>query len=225
MLKIGHRGAKGHAPENTVIGFQKALELGVDAVELDVHLSLDGEIVVIHDETVDRTTNGNGFVNQMTLTNLQKLTIEDKARIPSLIEVLDVIDKKCLVNIELKGKGTAIPVVDLIQKYVSNHQWSYHDFIISSFDWEMLVQAQQRNTYIPIAVLTEEAIEKALAFAKKIKANAINPDYQLLHADNVARIQQEGFQLFPWTVNEFEAIAKMKKWKVDGIISDYPDRL
>ena len=89
LLIIGHRGAKGHAPENTLISFQKALELGVDGMELDVHLSTDNQIMVIHDETVNRTTNGNGFVNQLSLQELKALRIADAHQIPTLAEVLD----------------------------------------------------------------------------------------------------------------------------------------
>src|SRR3990167_6132033 len=108
ILKIGHRGAKGYEPENTLISFQKAIDLKVDGIELDVHLSLDGEIMVIHDETIDRTTPNIGFVKNNTSSDLKELGI------PTLIEVLDLTNQKCFINIELKGIGTAKPVVDII---------------------------------------------------------------------------------------------------------------
>ena len=225
MIKIGHRGARGYEPENTLISFQKALDLGVDGIELDVHLSQDGVVVVIHDETVDRTTDGTGAIHDLAVAKIKKLRTDKNQQIPTLTEVLDLIDKKVFVNIELKGKGTSKPVVQLVEKYIKEYHWDYTDFIISSFDWDLLDEVVVLNPKIPIAVLTETTVEEALAFAKKIKATAINPDYTLLTPENVKLIKDEGFQIFPWTVNETEAIATMKSYGVDGIISDYPDRI
>jgi len=225
MLKIGHRGAAGYEPENTLKAFQKALELNADGIELDVHLSADGHIVVIHDETIDRTTNGKGFVNTLSLSELKSVLIDGKLEIPTLIEVFDLIDKKCLINVELKGVGTASKVVALIDEYISDKNWNYEHFIISSFEWNMLEEVHNLNPKIAIGVLTEEDLDKALAFAENIKARAINPDYKLLTLENTKKIQEQGFQVLPWTVNNAEDIQKIKSYNVDGIISDFPDRL
>jgi glycerophosphoryl diester phosphodiesterase len=225
MLKIGHRGAAGYEPENTLKSFQKALELNADGIELDVHLSADGHIVVIHDETIDRTTNGKGFVNTLSLSELKSFLIDGKLEIPTLIEVFDLIDKKCLINVELKGVGTASKVVALIEEYISDKNWNYENFIISSFEWNMLEEVHNLNPQIAIGVLTEEDLDKALAFAEGIKASAINPDYQLLTLENTKKIQEKGFQVFPWTVNTAEDIQKIKSYNVDGIISDFSDKL
>ncbi|MBA4318664.1 MAG: glycerophosphodiester phosphodiesterase [Flavobacterium sp.] len=219
ILKIGHRGAKGYEPENTLISFQKAIDLKVDGIELDVHLSSDREIIVIHDETIDRTTSGTGFANQFTALELKKY------KIPTLIEVLNLTNQKCFVNIELKGNGTAKPVVDLITHYISKKNWNYTDFLISSFDWKMLEEVQLLNPKIQIGVLTEESVDEALAFAKKIKAFSIHPDYVLLSKENVALMQENGFEVYPWTVNSKEDIQKIKSFNVNGIISDFPDRI
>lgn len=225
MLKIGHRGARGYEPENTLIGFQKALALNVDQIELDIHGSADGEIMVIHDETVDRTTNGSGYVNSFTRLELQQFQIEGQQYIPTLIEVLNLIDLKCSINIEIKSNGLANKLVAIIEQYVTEKQWKYSDFIVSSFEWDNLEKIRLLNPSIPIAVLTETSIEDALAFAKKIKAQAINPDFQLLSTENVSQMQQAGFQVFPWTVNEIKDIKRIQSYKVDGIISDFPNRL
>jgi glycerophosphoryl diester phosphodiesterase len=219
MLKIGHRGAKGYEPENTLIAFLKGIDLKVDGIELDVHLSLDGEIMVIHDETIDRTTNGKGFVNQFTSSELRKYGI------PTLTEVFNLANQKCLINIELKGIGTAKPVVDLIANYISEKNWNYTDFLVSSFDWKMLEEVQLLNPKIQIGVLTEESIEEAFAFAKKIKAFSIHPDYRLLTKENVALMQENGFEIYTWTVNSKEDIQKIKSFNVNGMISDFPDRI
>ncbi|MFT4973195.1 MAG: glycerophosphoryl diester phosphodiesterase [Saprospiraceae bacterium] len=225
MLKIGHRGAKGHMPENTLIGFQKAIDLHVDRIELDVHLSLDNELMVIHDETIDRTTDGKGFVNQISLPELKRYRIEKKHHIPTLSEVLNLIDQKCEINIELKSYETASKVVDLIEKYVLEKKWNYNHFLVSSFDWNALQQVTLLNSKIAIGVLTETNLDLALAFAKFIQAKSIHPHFHLLTEENTVIMQKEGFQVLPWTVNEIEDIRKVKTYHVNGIISDFPDRL
>jgi glycerophosphoryl diester phosphodiesterase len=225
MLKIAHRGAKGYEPENTLKAFQKALDLNADGIELDVHLSADGHIIVIHDETIDRTTNRKGFVNTLSLTKLKSFLIDDQYEIPTLNEVFDLTDKKCLINIELKGVGTSNKVVSLIEEYILDKNWNYEHFIISSFDWNYLEEVRNLNPNIAIGVLTEENLDTALAFAEKIKARAIHPDYHLLNPENVSEMQGKGFLVLPWTVNVKEDIQKIKSFKVDGIISDFPDKL
>lgn len=225
MLKIAHRGAKGYEPENTLQAFQKALDLHADGIELDVHLNADGHIIVIHDETIDRTTNGKGLVNTFSLAELKSFLIDEKYQIPTLNEVFDLVDKKCLINIELKGLGTSSKVVPLIEEYISEKNWNYEHFIVSSFDWNLLQETSNLNSNIPIGVLTEENLDTALAFAEKIKARAIHPDYQLLNAENTREIQKKGFLVLPWTVDSEEDIRKIKSYNVDGIISDFPDKL
>ena len=134
MLKIGHRGAKGYVAENTLASFQKAIDLNVDAVELDVHLSLDCEIIVIHDETINRTTNGNGFVKDITAAQLKAHGI------PTLTEVIHLVNQKCVINIEIKDSKTTDKIVTLIEQFVSENQSNYNQFQISSFDWGVLEQ-------------------------------------------------------------------------------------
>ncbi|SEA62910.1 glycerophosphoryl diester phosphodiesterase [Flavobacterium gillisiae] len=225
MLKIGHRGARGYEPENTLIGFQKAIDLHVDRIELDVHLSSDGEIMVIHDETIDRTTNGKGAVNQFSLPELKRFQIEKSQCIPTLTEVLNLIDQRCDVNIELKSYDTADKVVDLIEKFIAEKNWNYSQFVVSSFDWTALQQVALLNWEIRIGVLTETDLDLAVAFAKFIQAKSIHPYHHLLTAENTAQLQEKGFEVFPWTVNEPEDIKKIKSFNVNGIISDFPDRI
>jgi glycerophosphoryl diester phosphodiesterase len=225
MLIIAHRGFKGIAPENTLLAFQKALEIGVDGIELDVHLSLDEHIMVIHDDTVDRTTNGKGFVNKLSLLELKSYQIIENQKIPTLQEVFELVNKKCIINIELKGKGTTAPVVNLIEKYVNEYQWNYNHFLVSSFDWNALQQLRLLNDKIPIGVLIQTDLDLAFSFAKFMKAETIHPYYHLLTKENTLKMQENGLQVFPWTINEVEDIKKIKLLNVNGIISDFPDRL
>ena len=225
MLKIAHRGAKGYEPENTLKAFQKALDLNADGIELDVHLSADGHIIVIHDETINKMTNGKGFVNTLSLPELKSFLIADQYEIPTLKEVFDLVNKKCLINIELKNADALTKVVSLIDEYVSEKNWNYDHFIISSFDWNALLQVHNFDSKIPIGVLTETDLDLAMAFAETIKAKAIHPYYHLLNEENVAEIQQKGFLVLPWTINIEEDIKKIKSFKVDGMISDFPDKI
>ena len=225
MLKIGHRGAKGYEPENTLISFQKALDMQVDGIELDVHLSADGEVIVIHDETINRTTNGNGLINTLSSRELKQFRINEHHEIPLLSEVFELVDKNCFINIELKSYETADKVVELIEKYVSEKDWSYSHFLVSSFDWNALQQVRFLNDEIQIGVLTETDLDLALAFAKFIQAKSIHPYFHMLTEENVSRIQSKGLQVFAWTVNEREDIEKIINCKVNGIITDFPNRI
>ncbi|MFV8376965.1 glycerophosphodiester phosphodiesterase [Flavobacterium sp. LB1P71] len=235
MKKIGHRGVKGYEPENTLVSFQKALDMQVDGIELDVHLSVDDELMVIHDETIDRTTNGKGFVNKLSLRELKAFRIDDKhdprllaelaQQIPTLKEVFDLVNQNCFINIELKSYETAEKVVALIEKYVVKKQWKYDRFLVSSFDWNALQQVAFLNDKIPIGVLTETNLDLAQAFAKFIQAKSIHPHFHLLTKENTAQMQEKGLQVFPWTINEIEDIQKIKAFNVNGIITDFPNRI
>lgn len=225
ILKIAHRGARGYEPENTLKAFQKALDLHADGIELDVHLSADSHIIVIHDETIDRTTNGKGFVNTLSLQELKEFRIENNLQIPTLPEVFDLINQQCFINIELKGIGTADAVATLIELYVSEKNWNYDSFIVSSFEWDFLQRINNLNPKISIGVLTETDIDSAITFAETIKAKAIHPDFNLLNKENTIQIKEKGFQIFPWTINEKEDIARIKTYNINGIISDFPDRI
>ncbi|TYB78150.1 glycerophosphodiester phosphodiesterase [Bizionia saleffrena] len=225
LLKIGHRGAAGYLAENTIASFKKALECNVDGIELDVHLCASGELIVFHDFTLDRNTNATGEVSKCTLKQLQSVVVFDKHYISSLTEVLDVIDKKCIVNIELKGKNTAAETVRVIQKYIHEYNWSYSHFIVSSFQKHELETVSELDKKIPLAVLTKANLDEAIEFANTVGAKIIHPNFTLLSRDNVKRVQGEGYTINTWTVNEPESIARMKLYKVNGIIGDFPDRL
>jgi len=225
MLKIGHRGANGHEPENTFVSFQKALDMQVDGIELDVHLSADGEIIVIHDQTINRTTNGNGFVSALSLRELKAFRIDGKHQIPTLAAVFDLVNQDCFINIELKSYEVTEKVVSLIEKYVTKKGWKYDRFLVSSFDWNALQQVAFLNDEIPIGVLTETDLDLALAFAKFIQAKSIHPHFHLLTEENTIKMQEKGLQVFPWTINELEDIQKIKTFNVNGIITDFPNKI
>lgn len=223
-LRIAHRGAKGYAPENTLASFGKALDMQCDGIEFDVHLSADDEIIVIHDETTNRTTGFSGVITKMKLQELKRLRINGTEEIPTLAEVLDLVDRNCLVNIELKAEATAKPVVAAIEKYIGR-SWKYNHFLVSSFDWNALKEIREINPKIPLGVLTMADLDLAIGFAEFIEAETIHPYFHLLTRENVKAMQEKGFGVFPWTINEPEDISKIKSFRVNGIISDFPDRI
>lgn len=225
FLKIGHRGAKAHVAENTLESIQKALDIGVDVIEIDVHQCASGELWVIHDFTLDRTTNGSGEIAKKPAEEIRKLTIEGRYKVPLLTEVLDLIEGKCMINIELKGLNTAIPVVSTIQKRIAAGNWKYSDFIISSFQKNELFETRKLDENVPIAVLSKASVPEAIELGKLLNAYAIHPSLGIITRDNTKLSQDAGFKVNVWTVNERTDIRRMIEFGVDGIISDYPNRL
>lgn len=225
ILKFGHRGASAYIAENTIPSVLKALELGVDGIEIDVHQCKSGELVVFHDFTLDRLTNGTGEISNFTLQELNKLLVLEQFKIPTLTQVLDVIDKKCIVNIELKGKNTAQETVTIIQNYIKQKAWSYNHFLVSSFQNKELEAVFKLNKSISLGVLTKANLEEAIDFAKTINATAIHANFSLLSKNNVKKAQEQGYKINTWTVNTPQAIKRIKAYNVNAIISDFPDRL
>ncbi|HOS41511.1 MAG TPA: glycerophosphodiester phosphodiesterase family protein, partial [Spirochaetota bacterium] len=140
FLVIGHRGACGYEPENTLRSFEKAIALGAHMVELDVHRCRTGELVVIHDNRLERTTNGSGYVAEKTLDELRALDAGGGERIPLLREVVERVGVRAAINIELKGAGTAGPVSELIERTVGSGGYDTSHFLVSSFDHRELAR-------------------------------------------------------------------------------------
>ncbi len=224
-LVIGHRGAMGHETENTLASIQKALDLGVDMIEIDVFNVKSGETVVFHDVTVDRLTNGGGKIEEYSYFDLRQLTLNGGHRIPMLQDVLKLIDNKVRLNIELKGPGTTDRVNFILNYYIKKKGWSLDNFLISSFKWDELRAMRTKNATIPIAILTEDDPTDAIAIAKELKAEAINPYFKTLTPENKVQIREAGFKIYTWTVNEPEDINAMKTLGIDGIITNYPERI
>ena len=224
-MVIGHRGAMGHETENTLASVQKALDLGVDMIEIDVFKVRSGEIVVFHDETLERLSNAGGRIEDYNIFDLKKVTLDGNHKIPMLQDVLKLIDHKVPLNIELKGAGTADRVNFIIEYYVKERGWKLEDFLISSFNWNELRDMRKLNKNIAIAVLTEGNPIEAIPMAKELGAVAINPHYKMLTKENVEEIKGEGFKIYTYTVNEPEDIEKIQDLGVDGIFTNFPERL
>lgn len=225
ILNIGHRGAMGHEPENTLASIKKAIDLGADGFEIDVFKCLSGEIVLFHDKHLDKLTNGEGLVENKSLTDLKKLSVlGTENKIPTLEEVLNIINKQIFLNIELKGKNTAKASLELVEKFINQKKISSQNILFSSFNWNELEKLRELNSDVKIALITENDPLLAIETAKKLKAFAINPNYKDLNKKNIKIIHNNDFKIYTWTVNNKRDISKMKSLKVDGIITDFPDR-
>lgn len=223
MITIGHRGAMGHAPENTLASFQKAIELGVDWVELDVY-AVDGELVVIHDETLERTTNGRGKITDYTLTELRQLDAGDGQKIPLLGEVFDLVEGRVGINVELKGPATAAPAVAFLQEKIKGG-WPTDKLLLSSFDHNQLLQAQLLDAAIARAPLYYGRPPDFSFAVDVLQAVAVNPFVQDVTPEMVNEAHQHGLMVWVYTVNEPSDIVRMRQFGVDGIFTNYPDRV
>ncbi|MCR5098552.1 MAG: glycerophosphodiester phosphodiesterase [Lachnospiraceae bacterium] len=227
-----HRGFSGEYPENTMIAFEKAIEVGCEGIEMDVHLTKDGRIVIIHDELIDRTSDGKGFVKDYTYEELTKFdfsyTFKDKVgfcRIPTLEEFMELVhDKDIIINIELKTgiipyQGIEQAVYDMIQKY------DMHDkVVISSFGHASVMKMKEIDPTIKCGFLTETGILNVGEYIKSHGVECYHPLFAMLNnPELVADIRSHGLEINTWTVNEVPYIEMLIDLGVEGIIGNYPN--
>lgn len=224
MLCIGHRGAKGYAPENTLLAIEKAIDLGVDAVEIDVRF-VEQELLVIHDHRLERTTNGIGYLEEHGLDYLHSLDAGWGQHIPTLREVLDVIDARVMVNIELKGSDTAPLVASTIDEYVQCHQWQPEQFLVSSFDHLQLRQLAAISPETRLGALFCGVPLNLAEDATTLGAYSVHMSLDFIDPAFIVDAQHRGFKVYVYTVNHPEDIERMFSLNVDGVFSDYPDRV
>jgi glycerophosphoryl diester phosphodiesterase len=236
-IKIGHRGAAGYCPENTFASFYKALELGVDYLEIDIQMTKDGELVVIHDPTVNRTTNGKGKVKDLTLKELQALDagswFDPKfagEKIPSFNEFLDEFAGKTGLLIELK-KPSLYPNIEsklaneLIKRgLATGHN---HHIIVQSFDRHSLKHFHSLLPSVPLGVLIKNLAVNGIS-TKDLQSfsdyvSYVNPKITMVNKRLIKRIHQHGFKTIIWTVKKKNEAKVLSRIGVDGIVSDFPD--
>lgn len=213
-----HRGASAEYPENTLAAFRRAMELGVEGIELDVHLSADGVPVVIHDETVDRTTDGAGAVAEMSVLELQGLNAGDGEKIPTLGQVLDVVGDSLHVDIEVKANMAGEEVLKELQG--RNTRW-----LISSFDWDVLRYVRTQDADAVLWPLTIGATDQAIEVARELSAPALAIFHEALDDDTAARLKEQGLGFWVWTVNDPERARVYMEWGAIGICTDDPARI
>jgi glycerophosphoryl diester phosphodiesterase len=219
MLKVGHRGARAYEPENTLRSFNKAIELGVDAIELDVRKTKDNEIIVMHDADVKRTTNGEGLVRDLTLKEIKNLTSEKNEKIPTLEEALDSLNRRVKVFIELKETGIEEQVASLIKKKAMKKS-----VVIVSFLEDALKKVKEIDPEIETGLIYAKH-KNPLKAALELKAQWLLAFYKFTHSANVQKAHENGLKIIVWTVNTPEEVAQMVEKGVDGVASDRPDIL
>jgi glycerophosphoryl diester phosphodiesterase len=200
MLKIGHRGAMGYESENTLLSFQKAIDLGANMVELDVHLK-NGDLFVLHD--IEKWNNAT----------------------PTLKQVFELVNKKIQINVELKGENTAQPTVEIIKHYILEKSWKEDLFFVSSFNYGELKKFKELMPEIRVGFLIERPAQECLRLCKEINAWSLNLSYKHINQKLVDDVHSNSLKILVYTVNKLKNIQEMKSLEVDGIISDFPDRI
>lgn len=232
MVKnYAHRGFSGRYPENTLLAFEKAMEIGVDGIELDVQLTKDGEVVIIHDEKIDRTTDGKGNVIDYTYEELQKFDAsyiyKGKVgfnKIPTLREYFDLIKESNIVtNIELKTGifeylGIEKKVLDIIKEYHMEKR-----VIISSFNHYSVLRIKKIAPQIKCGFLSETWIIDSGRYTKNFNVECYHPQFSMLTKDVVGELKSFGIEINTWTVNEEKDIRDLILKGVDILIGNYPD--
>ncbi|TYR82473.1 glycerophosphodiester phosphodiesterase [Priestia megaterium] len=233
MYVVGHRGAAGTFPENTMISFQEAAKVGAHGIELDVHMTKDGELAVIHDEKVDRTTDGKGYVKDLTYKEIQSLDARYKfkkqygrCRIPTLDEVLEwAHDQHISVNIELKNNlfeytYLEMKVLDLIYRYKMKQR-----IVISSFNHNSLARVASLDSSIETAILYSYPMFEPWIYAEHVGARALHPNYRTVNQVNVSACQDYHMAVRPYTVNDVKVAKQLYGYGCESIITDYPEKM
>jgi len=224
MLKIGHRGAMGYEPENSMKAFKKAIELKVDMIELDLRKCKSGELVVIHDYKL-KGKYKRRKVSDFTLKELQKIYSGKNEHVLKLEEALDCVKRKAKINIELKSQNIAKRLMKIIDTYVENYKWKYSDFLISSYNHVELNKIKKINPKLKLGLIICGIPVSKAKFAENFGAHAIHLDYEFINKGFITDAHKRNIKVIVYTVDDPQDIKKMKRWGVDGIISDYPDRI
>jgi len=218
---FGHRGCAGLEPENTIRAFKRAIDLGVDLIEFDVRMTRDKKLVVIHDEKLDRTTNGIGFVKDFNFAEIRKFDAGKGEKIPSLEETINFLkNKKPIIVIEIKEPETTEKILEIIKKEKLEDK-----VLIVSFWLDALKKLKKIDPKIKTGVLFGKKVKNMISLIKEIKADGLGLEYHSIDKEIVKDCHKENFKINAWTVNEFEDIRKMIKLGVDTISSNYPNRV
>ena len=223
MICIGHRGARGVYPENTIQSIEYAIDCGAPWVEIDVRAH-QGRLLVIHDDTLGRTTNGTGYVTDYSLLELRALDAGNGQSIPLLEEVIATVKQRAIINIELKDSTSTALVLRIIEQHIAKG-WSYDGFLVSSFLHQDLQWLKHANPKIRIGALSAGVDIDDAEFAQSLAAYSINLCQESLNQKIIDDAHNRGLMVFVYTVNDTRDFIKLQHMKVDGIFTDYPEKL
>ena len=234
-MVIAHRGFSGAVPENTLAAFRRAIEIGSDGIELDIQLSRDAKVMVRHDETLKKTTDGRGRLADYTLEELKKLDAGSwfdpqfsGERIPTLKEVLDLAEGRVLVNIEIKQPHHGpYPITELADRALKivKKAGMIQEVVFSSFNPVSLEWIKKKDPRVPVALLFHGKWNSLPQVTQGEKYSQLNLRRTYLTRTKIARIHREGMKVHVYTVNSARELERFVKWGADGIITNYPDRL
>ena len=227
---LGHRGAMGHAPENTMASFAKAIELQADMTELDIHLSKDGELIVIHDSSVDRTTNGKGLVCDLTLEQIKNLDAGSwfapecaGQRVTVLGEVMEFIKGKIDLNVEVKAPGVYPGIIDRLIEEIERHDM-VDSVVVSSFQRPYLHELRRKAPHIKVALLYSKAFDEPWQEAVD-QGWYLHQHMSLVDSRLVDEAHARGILVRAWNPNKAEEMRPLIKLGVDGVGTNYPEIL
>lgn len=230
---FAHRGASGYAPENTLEAFELAVKMGAAGVELDAHLTRDGEIVVAHDETIDRCSDGSGLIMDYTLAELKKFRFNkthpeyEKATIPTLEEVFDLLGPAGLsINVELKNSYIDYPGLEQKVIDLAARKGMLDRIVFSSFNHYSMLRVKAIDPKLYCGLLYEATLIKPWEYAKSLGMDALHPHFSevLVPGGECAEAHKAGIEINTWTVNEEADIREVVRAGADRIISNFPDR-
>lgn len=227
MLTIAHRGASARYPENTLRAFAAAVEAGADMCEFDVRMTLDGEVIVIHDDTVNRTTDGRGEVARMSLAAVKRLDAGARfgaefrgEPIPTLDEVAAALAGRCAMDVELKARGLELRVCEILRR-----RGALETAVVSSFEWDQLRIVAAAEPGLRLALLAEEEPGAMLAAAAAMRVYAVAPRFNLVRPELCAEAHRRGLKVLAWTVDDEPAMRRFIAEGVDGVMTNHPERL
>jgi len=223
VLRIAHRGASDYAPEDTLEAFRKAVKLKLEAVEFDVHRTRDGKLIVMHDYNVKRTTDGVGLIHKFSLKEIKLCHEPNGEPVPTLQEVIDILKGRCILKIDVKDKNIEKKVLAAVKK--NNIE---NSVIITSDIVSVLKRIKKLAPRIKMEMVgfkEKMPIEKMIKKTKAIKAEIISPHYSIVTKKLVDEAHKNNLEVHVWTVDDFKLMKKMKKLGVDGITSNYADKI
>ena len=232
FVRIAHRGSSGSFPENTRIAFEKAIEAGVDLIEVDCQLSKDGHVVVIHDERLDRTAGVRGLVRGRTLAQLKKLDVGawfkrsfKGEKILTLEEVMEILGDSVELNLDIKSSPKGPLGIELKILFILSHYDFLDRTILSSFDYRCLRRLRELAPDARIGILYAAGIkDNPFQVAREINAYSLHLQKEIFSPHLLERGKQLGLKTLVWTVNEVEEMERLLSLGVDGIISDFPEK-
>jgi glycerophosphoryl diester phosphodiesterase len=223
FICFAHRGASGHEPENTEASFNKAIELGASWIEFDVRV-VESQAIVFHDRNLKRMTGTDGLVSKQTLRSIQALNLAKDQKIPLLRDILRAYKDRVKLQIELKGSGTGLVVAEELNAALTLG-WKPESLLVSSFDHAELLTFKTLAPRIPRGVLVYGYPLNCIGIARKLAAASIHLSIDAVSKERITRLQQAGFKVYIYTVDDPADIRLLMEWGANGVFTNFPERV